>query len=296
VKDKSQVSGGIERFFGPRWLGILIMASLLVLALAWVLSGAYSVEGWRRLLGWFDPVFEWLGRMMSWVLVKLLQLLGPVIEWLVNTIRELLGSRGLEQSEAGPFDSLLQQMREDAGEYGGPPAWLAALGRYVCPGVSIVAALLVIVIWLERRRRWQRRVVEDESQPLWDEARDGTGPSGLLRRGWDRLQRTVARLGQLGSARRLYAAISVRYIYANVIRLAERRGFPRPPACTPNEFEPTLSLAFPGHEQDLARLTAAYVNVHYGEVPSDHAELREIRSSWERLRREPAKVDEKGEH
>jgi hypothetical protein len=287
VKDKSQVSGGIERPFGPFWLIILVSASLLVLGLAWLLSGPYSLEGWQRLLGWLDPFFAWLGRAVSWLIVRLLRLLGPVIEWLVESIRQLLGARGIEQTADSPLDDLIEQMREGAGEYGGPPAWVAFVGRYLCPGLSVLMALLLIVAWLERRRRWRRRVVEDESQSLWDEDRAPAGSGGPVRKSWERLRQFVARMGQMGVGGRLYAAVSVRYIYANVIRLARRRGFPRPPARTPNEFVHTLVRAFPGHESDLVRITSAYVKVHYGELTFDRAEVDELRAAWERLRSSP---------
>lgn len=291
VKDKSQVSGGIERPFGPRWLLILIAAGLLVLGLGWLLSHAYSVEGWRNLLAWMDPLFVWMGRVIGWLVVKFLQLLGPVLEWFVRLVRQLLGPQGWEQPAAGPLDELVQQMQEGAG-YGGPPAWVTFLLRYLCPGLIVLGALLFILLWLERRRRWRRRVIEDESEPLWADAGAELQPGGLLQRAWERLRDLAGQVGRFGLGRQLYAAISVRYIYANVIRLAERRGFPRPPARTPHEFLPTLARAFPGHEADLSRLTEAYVKVHYGELPTDWAELEELRACWERLRQSPRHSDQ----
>ncbi len=282
VKDKSQVSGGIERPFGPRWLVVLIAASLLVLGLGWLLSHVYSVEGWRQLLAWMDPFFVWMGRVAAWLVVQFLRLLGPLLEWLVNTVKRLLDSAGLP-SLGSPAFGALEQVQQEAGEYGGPPAWVLFLGRYLCPTLIIVVALLLIVIWLERRRRWHRRLIEDESEALWEEARTGVEAGRLLRQAWERLRELVGQVGRFGIGQRLYAAISVRYIYANVIRLAERRGFPRPPAKTPNEFLPILVQAFPENEADLKRLTEAYVKVHYGELPADRQELDELRACWERL-------------
>jgi hypothetical protein len=137
---------------------------------------------------------------------------------------------------------------------------------------------------IQARPDQRRRVLEDEREPLWEDAGSELQPGGLLQRAWERLRELAEQVGRFGLGRRLYAAISVRYIYANVIRLAEQRGFPRPPARTPNEFLPTLAQAFPGHEADLAQITEAYVKVHYGELPTDWAELEELRAGWERLR------------
>lgn len=284
VKDKSRVSGGIERPFGPRWLLVLSGVGLWVLGLVWVLSRVYSVEGWRKLLGWMDPLFVWMGRVLGWLVVKFLQLLGPLLEWFIRSLQRWMSSRGWEQPAVRPLDELVQRMQEGV-RYSGPPTWLTFLLRYICPGLVVVMALLLILIWLERRRRFRRRVVEDEHEALWAEAGTELQAAGLLQRAWERLRGLAGQVGRFGLGRRLYAAISVRYIYANVIRLAGQRGFPRPPARTPNEFLPILMRAFPGHEADLARLTEAYVRVHYGELPTEWAELEELRAGWERLRR-----------
>jgi len=295
VKDKSQVSGGIERPFGPRWLAILIAASLLVLGLGWLLGHVYSVEGFGTLLAWMDPFFVWMGRAAGWLVVQFLRLLGPLMEWVINTLNRLLDDRLFQAPQSGS-DELLRQMQEEVGEYGAPPAWVLFLGRYLCPTLIVVAALLLIVVWLERRRRWRRRVVEDERESLWEEAGTGLEPGGLLQQAWERLRELVGQVGRFGIGRRLYAAISVRYIYANVIRLAERRGVPRPPAKTPNEFLRLLVQAFPENEADLERLTEAYVKVHYGELLADHQELDELRACWERLRGAAAarRLDQEG--
>ena len=283
VEDKSRVSGGVERPFGPRWLGILMVTSLLVLGLGWLLSHVYSVEGFHTLLAWLDPLFVWLGYAIAWLLVQFLRFLGPLLEWLINTLSRLLSSASLQGFDLGALEALRQAQRE-AGEYAGPPAWVMFLGRYLCPTLLIGAALLLIVIWLEHRRRWQRRMVEEDRQPLWEEAGASLEAGALLRQKWERLRELMEQAKRFGIGRRLYAAISVRYIYANVIRLAEQRGFPRPPARTPYEFLPTLARAFPGREADLAQVTEAYVRVHYGELPADREELEALRACWDRLR------------
>jgi len=286
VKDKSRVSGGIERPFGLRWLAILSAGNLLVLGLAWLLSPLYSVKGFRKLLTWLDPLFVWMGRVASWLLMKFLQLLGLFMEWVIALLRRWLGSGGLQFVKSPAFEFLLQVRREASG-YAWPPAWVMALGRYLCPTLLIIAALLLIAIWLEHRQRGSRRLLEDERQPLW-EAEADLRVGGLLRRKWEQLRALMVQMGRFGFHRRLYAAVSVRAIYANVIRLAERQGFPRPPARTPYEFLPTLARAFPGHEADLARVTEAYVRVHYGELPVTREELEALRACWDRLRQTSA--------
>ena len=90
---------------------------------------------------------------------------------------------------------------------------------------------------------------------------------------------------------RLYAAVSIRKIYANMARLAGKQGVPRQPAQTPYEYLPALGLAFPDCQAEAAAITEAYVEVHYGEVPESLRELQRIREYWGQIReRETANV------
>lgn len=81
----------------------------------------------------------------------------------------------------------------------------------------------------------------------------------------------------------LLAAISVRNIYANMARLAARRGFPRNKARTPYEYLPDLLAAFPQAAAEAQAITDAYVAVHYGELPASRAELDALRAAYARL-------------
>jgi hypothetical protein len=105
-----------------------------------------------------------------------------------------------------------------------------------------------------------------------------------LRDGWDRLRDLAGLVGQFGPGMRLYAAVSIRKIYANMTRLAERQGFPRQPAQTPYEYLPALAHAFPDCQAEASAITEAYVKVHYGEAPENISELKHIRECWQRIR------------
>ena len=84
---------------------------------------------------------------------------------------------------------------------------------------------------------------------------------------------------------KLFAAATIRLIYARLTAEAARRGERRAPAQTPLEFLPGLARAFPGADEDARRVTDAYINAHYGEVPDTLDKLRAIQAAWARLRR-----------
>ena len=84
---------------------------------------------------------------------------------------------------------------------------------------------------------------------------------------------------------KLFATATIRLIYARLTAEAARRGERRAPAQTPLEFLPGLARAFPGADEDARRVTDAYINAHYGEVPDTLDKLRAIQAAWARLRR-----------
>ncbi len=96
--------------------------------------------------------------------------------------------------------------------------------------------------------------------------------------------RTVG--GRVGARlSKLFAAATIRLIYARLTAEAARRGERRAPAQTPLEFMPSLARAFPGADEDARRVTDAYINAHYGEIPDTLEKLRAIQAAWARLRR-----------
>jgi len=76
----------------------------------------------------------------------------------------------------------------------------------------------------------------------------------------------------------------VQNIYANLSRLASRRGYARHPAQPPDDYLPVLGEAFAGQEEALARITAAYMRVHYGDQAVSSAELGQIRKDYDQVR------------
>ncbi len=62
------------------------------------------------------------------------------------------------------------------------------------------------------------------------------------------------------------------------------RGHPRRPAQPPDDYLPVLVRAFGGFEDQLGRITAAYIRVHYGDHPVTLAELTQLREDYRAVR------------
>jgi hypothetical protein len=206
--------------------------------------------------------------------------LRAVVAWLLGFLR----SSGAEDAAAPLADlvdglsDLVPQGSELALQ---PPPGLGAARFLVLLMVLVVLGMLVVV--LARYQRWLRPGHEE------DEPESTLSAATLLEnlREWAKGGR-----GQLAAAlglversgwRGLFAALTIRRIYAQMQRLAAEQGYPRAASQTPYEYERTASRAFPDATTEVHTITEAYVAVHYGEVPETDAELHDIRASWERL-------------
>ena len=85
-------------------------------------------------------------------------------------------------------------------------------------------------------------------------------------------------------SRQLLAAISVENIYANLCRLARQQGYPRRPSQPPDDYLPVLAQAFDDQKPPLARITASYMRVHYGDYTLTQDELTQIRADYLQIR------------
>lgn len=138
--------------------------------------------------------------------------------------------------------------------------------------------VILAVLLLSRRRLWgNKREGADDYESLLRRGEAG----GLLRRAFQaEIDRLAARLRPV---RRLLAAARIRRIYALLMLLCAQLNHPRPAADTPLEFLPVMGELLPGQMDDLGRITEAYVQVRYGELPETQAEVEAIEAAWRRV-------------
>ncbi len=74
------------------------------------------------------------------------------------------------------------------------------------------------------------------------------------------------------------------YFYLSLLRRAGRLGFPRRPAQTPHEYEPTLAANLPEAQTETDQLTQAFVEARYSRRSIEANEVRRVRAYWERMR------------
>ena len=78
------------------------------------------------------------------------------------------------------------------------------------------------------------------------------------------------------------ALATVRELYRQLLRIGDTAGARRLPMTTPLEHLPSLQRTLEPDE-DIARLTAAYVAVRYGEQEASPNEIANLREQLERV-------------
>jgi hypothetical protein len=282
VDDIAVQQGGREQPFGLGWAGITIGSALLVTALGRIVGFVYSPAGFGQLGVWLAPAARVLQQALYLALQLVGIILGPLMEFLFNLLKQLM-ARALEQFELSQRFGLAPTPTPMPQQQAASPIPWGEIMKWSIIAGGILLALVIILFSLRRLQERRPRVSDAERAilPLGDWANDLLAN---LRAGAENLADALGLLGRFGVGKGLYAAISIRHIYANVARLAAARGQPRRPAITPYEYLPALRRAFAGVDAELARITDAYVGVHYGEAPTRLEELQEIRACWERVR------------
>ena len=95
--------------------------------------------------------------------------------------------------------------------------------------------------------------------------------------------------------RRLSSRQKVLFYYLAMLRRAGELGLPRQPYQTPNEYRGTLSSSLADVDQDLASMTAAFMEARYSrhEVTQEQAGL--VKRWWDRIRRSLRSLRKRGD-
>jgi hypothetical protein len=198
--------------------------------------------------------------------------LEPLLLWLMRIFRnvnwdevlEMVGGQGEMQFEPGQAQPSPEMLM------------VLTVMRYIAIGLAIVLILGFLLLYLKKI---------DRSQPQEDAEEESdetiTLGGGMLKRGVQWLRDLSNLVRRYGLSRQLLAAISVQNIYANLCRIATRRGYPRHRAWPPDDYLPTMKKAFgPEAEKALSRITLAYMRVHYGDKPIGVAELTQLQKDY----------------
>jgi hypothetical protein len=289
VEAASLSSHGRRLPFSGWWMSVITSATLVVVVSAVVVTAIVLGVGLDKLFLWVAPVLAILAVPFLLILTPLMMLLAQVLTailrgagGLVNQLQSLAEQIGVRTNELSPMRSPIVQI-------------LLRLAGYILITLILVAVAYLVLAVV--RQVGKRHGAHDERP---GEQRESVfSARSFLLKMRQRLQHRLAQLrrladiaGQFGAGG-LFTALNIRRIYAQTVKLAAARGYPRPAARTPYEHLDALHQAFPGHDGDLAHITEAYVGIHYGELPERPEALDDIRAAFERIKaaETPGQVD-----
>jgi len=281
IREKASSGGSVGPSLPIRRLAALLVAVGLTVGSTALVSLLFTPTSIKAALGWLEPVWRVVGLLLQPLLVILVALTEIVFVSLESLLRHLAVGE-----DSGFFDTirdLLASFTSMAGRSEGAglalPPWVQTLLRYTGVLLGILVMLGLVLLSLNKIRSRSRR---DDSEEETEE--EITLGGSTLGRGMRWLREKAGLVRRFGLGRHLLAAISVQNMYANLSRLARRRGYGRHPAQPADDYLPLLVRAFGGHEESLARITAAYMRVHYGDQPITRAELGQLRRDYDGVR------------
>jgi len=280
AEEVGQRYGGGQSPFGLGWLATLVAASLAVLLLAGGLTALLTGEN----LGLFlVPALQVLRIVLIGLVYGLAWIAQIVIAPLLAILQQEELRRRLE--EVSRRLTSFQPLRPREMEPQEPPFTVEQLALARAVGIvgGVLLLLLLVALSLRRLRARAGERRDEERESVWEGAHLRHGLRDLLWHGRHRLDEAAAALSRSFLSRFL-AATTIRRIYAHVGALAAERGYPRASYETPYEYLPTLEQAFPYSREEVARITEAYIAIHYGEMPERPDDLATIRAAWERIR------------
>jgi hypothetical protein len=293
IEEVSRAPNSTRVRFGAFWIGATVVAVGLLVVVGMAVANLFYGGTLEQVLRWMLPiliVFQLLivglGLILFTVLEFILEILP--IDW--SAFAAALQRIAAALGNLAPPAVSTPQMDEEAVQ-----RTMGAVQASCLTGVIVVfiAAVLLFTWWRLRKDRDQDG--DESRESILSAGALANNLLAMLQAGRDRLGQLAGLVDQFGLGSRLLSAITIRRIYANLVRLATRAGYPRLQSQTPFEYRETLREVFPGRESDVALITDAYVNAHYGQLPDRREELEQIRECWERIRTQGIEAQGQGE-
>jgi hypothetical protein len=290
IEEVSLLPNSTRMPFSGFWIGSTVGAVAILTLIGMIVAVFFGGSG-------LDTVFRWLSPLvviLQVIIVGIGALVLMLLDWVLAQF----------SIDLGAFGQGLREMLERIGQMLAPPLPAPPPGsevqtRPLFLGIlqaAITIAIPLSIVLLVLLFTW-RRLRQGRDRESWEEARESLFSAGAVARnlrtmfqdGLERLGELAGLASRFGPGPRFLAAITIRRIYGNLVRLATEGGYPRSRAQTPYEYLQTLYKALPGSKEDLEVITDAYVSAHYGQVPDTREELQRIRACWDRVRSQEIK-------
>lgn len=279
----SGMRGGRQVRFHRAWAAGIGVSTLVVVGTGFLLSRLLQGElgGVAEVIVilFVGLIILLLGLLVSPLLILFLVIL-PKIEEIFSGVNAVAKIKNISDQLMQIFQPLFKNER------------LQAFFRTVWAtrGIFMLTVIIILAVLVLAGTRWWKNRQQTSAEDQLETILSGREMLNLLRDSLrNRLQTLVDRLrgrGPLPDARRLLAAMRIRWIYYQMAEMAAGLGQPRPAAATPLEYQPTVEALFPVQAADVGAITHAYLQVRYGEIPEREEEIQAVNDAWQRIEAE----------
>ncbi|MGZ3600258.1 MAG: DUF4129 domain-containing protein [Ktedonobacterales bacterium] len=275
LRSRESLTGETE----SRWVGSAILLAGLVATLALVINIFVNFESVSALLRQMGPVGMALDGAAQWLISAFVQVLGVVIDRPLQFFFDWVQSHGQRRPPPTSSPTCPQGSSDPACISRNTLPALNTVPRGVVIALDIFVVAVVIVVFVVLLR-WLMARQSPGNGAMVQEEREALGGRGLfgaqVRALFARPRRKVPAAEQIGAG-------TVRALYRDVLRAAERIGLGRERTETADEYARRLVEVAPlagveAERGDVAALSAAYDGARYGErepAPKEQAALRE---------------------
>jgi len=282
-----QISLAPERQGGDAtWLPMIAGITGLVLLLALIATAFFSLN---IILAILQPILEAVGLIVNFIFTLLVYLIVAPLLLLLESL--LLRPGQIEIPLLKTLSTLLDEItRLSAEEPPTPPPFLGFLFKALFL-IGLGVCIYTLLSWLSHRsRRHQVETGDETRESLWSTVNFWQNLRHFLARLLARLhrRRPAPAIPSPAAAHTVAGrlALTIRQIYALLLRLTAQLGLRRATDQTPYEYLHQLRARWPRQAVDLGHITTAYVQVRYGQIPPTDGEVKTVQAGWERLRHE----------
>jgi hypothetical protein len=264
----------------PRWLVMFLGPVAALVLVGSLIAGLFTRRFLETILWLLTPLF-WVADLVLLILVYIATGVAYVIFAIIGFFLNLLG----------PVD---QAPRPTQGPPGtptvDPTAGITTVQypdsfRYLVV-LAVLAALVFVLtrfLWHRRPRRAPIAGEERESVFSWDLLAEGA--AGLFAGLAGRFRRPVDPLADLRGDPRWQHTVTVRELYARLLKRGAEGARPRAVAQTPDEYAPVVGTTSPAPA--VERLTNRYDAARYSEQPATAEDAAAAQAAWAEIDRTP---------
>ncbi|MFP4395760.1 MAG: DUF4129 domain-containing protein, partial [Anaerolineales bacterium] len=270
----------VESQMSVRWVQYGAALLALALVIAFILPTGYTVG----LLDLGYALISVIWYLLSWIMY-LFTAFFALIAYLLSHFSET-------EPAMSPATPVMPDEIMPASSAGAEWPWLEILSSLLFWGIAIAFLIYVLRAYLRDRAELQARIaswgVIQRVRAWWAalthwwrgarrevRARAEAALAKISLRRAGRERRSQRR--RPGDSRRAQIA----YYYLSTLDEAKEVGLPRRQAQTPYEYSPTVEMALPEAQEEMARLTRAFVEARYSSHPISDEDVGSLQSTWE---------------